>query len=63
VSLRRRGRIGEAGCSWKSCHLRLGDLARCDAIAHASVYPAPDARHLQQKLDFLKERRLNLFAK
>jgi hypothetical protein len=58
-----KGRIGEARRNWKSCYVKSGDIAQCDAIAHTSIYPAPDATHLQQKLDFLKVRGLNLFAK
>jgi hypothetical protein len=48
--------------TWKSCYLAGGEIALCDKQAHFWIYPHPEDTHLQEKLDYLKEARLNLFA-
>lgn len=46
---------------WKNCYLTLGDIGECNQ--YARVYPwEPEKTHLQEKLDFLKTTRQNLFA-
>jgi hypothetical protein len=46
---------------WKSCYVTLGDIEECNR--YAKVYPwEPERTHLQEKLDFLKQTRQNLFA-
>ncbi len=47
--------------TWKSCYLATGDLKECNKVSF--VYPlAPESTRLQEKLDFLKRTRQNLFA-
>lgn len=47
--------------AWKECYLSLGNIATCDEAGW--VHPGPsEATHLQEKLDFLKTARQNLFA-
>ena len=57
------GRIGQARREWKDCYLKTEDIAQCDALAHTEIYPSPEATGLKDKLNFLKDRQLNLFAK
>jgi len=46
---------------WKNCYLALGDVERCNQ--YAKVYPwEPESTHLQEKLEFLRRTRQNLFA-
>ena len=48
---------------WKSCYLLTEDAARCDQEAGFVIYGRhPEQTHLQEKLQFLKQRRLNLYA-
>jgi hypothetical protein len=47
--------------TWKNCYLATGNLKECNKVSW--VYPgAPESTHLQEKLDFLKRTRQNLFA-
>jgi hypothetical protein len=46
---------------WRDCYVAMHNISACDAYAGHGVYPAPQATNLQQKLDWLEERRLNLF--
>ncbi len=45
---------------WKNCYLAIGDMRECNR--YAQIYPEPENTHLQEKLDFLKRTRQNLFA-
>jgi hypothetical protein len=45
---------------WKSCYLQIENVDRCDQAVGVSVYPP--RRHLQEKLEYLKKNRLNLYA-
>lgn len=46
---------------WTNCYLALGDIGECNR--YARVYPwEPERTHLQEKLDFLRQTRQNLFA-
>jgi len=48
--------------TWVSCYKRTGDVLYCDSTTGFQIYPDPHRTHLQQKLDYLKENKLNLFA-
>jgi hypothetical protein len=48
--------------AWRDCYLARHDIHECDALTHSQVYPHPEATHLQEKLDFLQQNRLNLYA-
>lgn len=56
--------------TWKECYLKIADIPRCDEMTRralnspfpATVYKNPAGTHLQQKLEFLRSRRLNLYA-
>jgi hypothetical protein len=45
---------------WKTCYLQTEDLEGCDN-AGLPMYPNAQQGHLQQKLDFLKKTRQNLY--
>jgi hypothetical protein len=46
---------------WTRCYLERRDVAACDRATGFPIYPRPEATGLQQKLDMLEARRLNLF--
>lgn len=46
---------------WRDCYLALHDIYACDMRAGHQVHPAPEATHLQEKLDWLEERRYTFF--
>jgi len=46
---------------WHDCYLAMPDIDVCDDWAGHPVYPSPEATGLQQKLDWLEERRYSLF--
>jgi hypothetical protein len=45
---------------WKACYLKTENIQRCDRVAGLSLYPAPP--ELKQRLAYLKQHHLNLFA-
>jgi hypothetical protein len=45
---------------WKACYLKIERIERCDHIAGLSIYPAPP--QLKERLAYLKQHHLNLFA-
>jgi ABC-type multidrug transport system fused ATPase/permease subunit len=47
--------------SWKNCYLATGQISQCDRVTGFWVYPRPEATHLHEKLDFLKQRKQNLY--
>ncbi|HKW18938.1 MAG TPA: hypothetical protein VJO35_15620 [Terriglobales bacterium] len=47
---------------WKRCYLSTGDVNHCNAAVGFPIYPDPALTHLQEKLEFLRKNRLNLFA-
>jgi hypothetical protein len=47
---------------WVSCYLAQHSIPECDSMTNFKIYPWPKATHLQQKLDFLEHRHLNLYA-
>lgn len=51
-----------AGASaWRDCYRTTRDLERCSAETKFSPHPKPEDTRLQDKLDWLEERRLSLF--
>ena len=46
---------------WRDCYVAMHNISACDALAGHGAYPVPQATNLQQKLDWLEARRLNLF--
>jgi len=48
--------------AWKRCYLANEKVAYCDAQSHLQLYPKPTATHLNEKLAYLKENRLNLYG-
>jgi hypothetical protein len=49
--------------TWKDCYRATENVQYCDSFSHLQLYPRPNAIHLQEKLDYLKRNRLNLYAK
>ena len=47
--------------AWKQCYLQQEDIPRCDAAAGAAAFPLPAATQMQEKLQYMKERKLNLY--
>jgi hypothetical protein len=54
--------LSTSKAGWRTCYLRTHDLAGCQRAFEQPIYPRPLATGLQQKLDFLEQRKLNLFA-
>ena len=48
--------------NWANCYVRTENIRYCDQSTNFAIYPHPEATGLQQKLDYLKQHRLNLFA-
>jgi hypothetical protein len=48
---------------WADCYRQTGSIHYCDESTHFVLYPAPSLTHLQEKLDYLKQNHLTLFAK
>jgi len=48
--------------SWRKCYLKTGDLLGCDKTVDFLVYPVEERTGLQGKLEFLKQKRLNLYS-
>ncbi len=46
---------------WKDCYVARHDIGMCDKLADFRLDPNPDG-HLQDKLDYLQQKKLNLFA-
>jgi len=46
---------------WVNCYVRTENIHYCDQVANFTVDPYPGQPGFQQKLDYLKQRRLNLF--
>jgi hypothetical protein len=48
--------------AWANCYVRTENIRYCDQSTNFAVYPLPpEQTGLQQKLDYLKQHRLNLF--
>jgi hypothetical protein len=48
--------------AWKDCYRAIENVQYCDSFSHLQLYPRPPATHLQDKLNYLKQNRLNLYA-
>ncbi len=48
--------------AWAICYRKTEDIAFCDAATKFKIYPNPSQTQLKQKLDYLKEHKLNLFS-
>jgi hypothetical protein len=48
--------------AWKDCYRASENVQYCDSFSHLQLYPWPDTIHLQDKLNYLKRNRLNLYA-
>ena len=47
---------------WRSCYLRTESIQECDRETGFTIYPRPEATHLREKLQFLKQTHQNLYA-
>jgi hypothetical protein len=47
---------------WADCYRHTGNIRYCDESTHFVIYPAPAVTHLQEKLDYLQQNHLGLFA-
>ena len=54
-------RYAEGKRNWASCYVRTEDISYCDRRGNFEIYPYPQKVKLKQKLNYLKEHRLNLF--
>ncbi len=55
-------RIADGKRAWAACYIRAEDIQYCDRTTHFVIFPYPERTGLKQKLEYLKQRRLNLFA-
>jgi hypothetical protein len=56
------GLFSEHRRAWADCYRETEDINGCNQFTHFKIFPNPESTGLKQKLDFLKERHLNLFA-
>jgi hypothetical protein len=49
--------------AWRECYLKFESIDQCTTITGFQVHPSPEGTHLKEKLDFLKQKHLNLYAK
>lgn len=47
--------------TWRNVYLKTEDVEKATQTANFSIYPAPDQTRLKQKLEYLKEKKLNLY--
>ncbi len=57
-----KGQMEKARLVWKNCYLKLEDVEQCDEITNFKIHPAPEATQLKEKLLYLKQHQLNLYA-
>jgi len=48
--------------SWRDCYLHTLSVERCAVEVRFPIYPHPSTTRLPEKLDYLRQRRLNLFG-
>jgi hypothetical protein len=48
--------------AWKDCYFAHQNIQFCDTETNFQLYPCPECIHLKEKLEFLKQHRLNLYA-
>ena len=53
--------IHRAKSSWAACIRTTNDIQTCNNVAGIEIYPRPQGTHLQEKLNYLRERHLSLF--
>lgn len=46
---------------WKTCYLQTQNVDQCDASVGFLIYPDPAATHLDEKLEYLRAHKLNLY--
>jgi hypothetical protein len=55
-------RMREVKYTWKACYFETEDIKKCDQVAHFPLFGrAPERAHLQEKLQYLKNTRQNLY--
>jgi hypothetical protein len=59
--LKARNRVHDQR-AWRECYLQHESVKQCDTITGSPIYPWPEATHLQEKLQFLKQKHLNLYS-
>jgi hypothetical protein len=47
---------------WKQCYLEQEDIQFCDQATNFQIYPWPENIRLKEKLVYLKQNALNLYA-
>lgn len=47
---------------WKRCYLERENVEECNRAARFEIYPPGENRHLREKLSYLKQHKLNLYA-
>jgi hypothetical protein len=47
---------------WRTCYLQSEGVTHCDEVAGFPIHPRREQTHLDEKLRFLKENHLNLYA-
>jgi hypothetical protein len=47
--------------SWKDAYLKTSSVVVADRIAKFQAYPVPAGTHMDEKLQYMRERRLNIF--
>ena len=50
----------EGKMSWKSCYFQYEDVAYCNKKTNFEIFPRPD--EIKYRLEYLKEKKLNLFS-
>jgi hypothetical protein len=48
--------------AWKDCYFAHQNIQFCDTETNFQLYPCPECIHLKEKLELLKQNRLNLYA-
>jgi hypothetical protein len=48
--------------AWKDCYRRTENIKYCDQVSHLQLFPWPEGIHMREKLEYLKQNRLNLYA-
>lgn len=56
------GHYAEAKKKWVACFLEKEDAALCDQSAGMYIFGPNRSGQLKERLDYLKQRRLNFFA-
>jgi len=46
---------------WIAAYFQTGSVPEADRISEFQVYPRPEETHLEEKLNYMKEHKLNLY--